>query len=69
MKLILPAIILPIILLAPMLAGCGSKAEVMNVNERSAGQQLSDLNAARRDGIVSDKEYEKMRRAIVKKND
>ena len=52
-------------------AGCRSARSTTNVNSEgvSAGQQLIDLKKALDTGAISQKEYDKMRNAIVKKND
>lgn len=51
------------------LTSCGSSTKVTSTNERSVGQQLTDLNDARMQGIVTEKEYARLRKAIISKND
>lgn len=51
------------------LTGCGSTTKVTSTNERSVGQQLTDLNDARQQGIITEKEYSRLRNAIIKNND
>ena len=50
-------------------AGCRSSSRTtVNPNSASAGQQLMDLKKAHDSGLITDKEYEHMRKEIVKKN-
>src|SRR5262245_25458655 len=65
-----PVILLLAVLLGGSLlfAGCGSTKVTSQTNE-SVGQQLLDLEKARKDGLINDKEYERLRRATIKKND
>ena len=53
---------------SPFFAGCGS-TKVASSPSDSVGQQLLDLEKARREGVIDDKEYERLRRATIKKND
>lgn len=57
-----------LIILSASLTGCGG-TKVTSTNERSVGQQLTDLNDARQQGIVDDKEYARLKKAIINKND
>jgi hypothetical protein len=55
-----------------LLAGCscssgGGDDDVKVVQQQSYGQQLIDLDAARQKGLLTDKEYEKSRKAIIEK--
>jgi hypothetical protein len=52
----------------PLLPGCASKATVQT-QSASVGQQLQDLEKAYKAGTISEKEYEKLKKAIIKKND
>lgn len=68
MKLILvPA--LPILLATVILTGCSGGGARVQTNTKSAGQQLQELDKAREQGLVSDREYERMRKRIVREND
>lgn len=51
------------------LTACGSSTKVTSTNERSVGQQLTDLEQAYRQGIITEKEYLRLKKAIIKKND
>jgi len=54
--------------LALALTSCFSSSRVNSKNEVSAGRQLTELDDARRQGLVSDNEYLRLKRAIIKKN-
>jgi hypothetical protein len=56
------------LVLAPLLSGCTS-AKVNNAPTASVGQQLMDLDKSYKDGIITQKEYERLKREIIKKND
>lgn len=56
-------------LVACLQTGCISSSELQNTNQASVGQQLTDLDRAYREGIISEKEYLKLRKAIIRKND
>lgn len=51
------------------LSACFSSSEVSNKNEASVGQQLLDLDRAHQQGIITEKEYTRLRKVIIKKND
>jgi hypothetical protein len=57
-----------LILATSLLAGCGGGSRV-TTQTKSAGQQLQDLDKARADGLVTEREYERMRKRIVREND
>ena len=48
------------------LTGCGSTK--IN-NQTSVGQQLQDLDKSYKDGVINQKEYERLKKAIINKND
>jgi hypothetical protein len=65
--LILSAIIL---FASPIaLTSCFSSSKVNSKNEASVGKQLTDLDTAYKQGIITEKEYLKLRKAIINKND
>ncbi len=47
--------------------GCYSSSRINN--QASVGQQLQDLEKSYRDGIITQKEYERLKKALVRKND
>lgn len=50
--------------------GCGSDRPTVNNNtQTSVGQQLSDLENARQQGIISNSEYNRLKKAIIRNND
>lgn len=51
------------------LSACFSSSKVNSSNEASVGRQLTDLDNAYRQGIITEKEYLKLRKAIISKND
>ncbi len=58
------------LLLSPLtLTSCISSSKVDATGEGSVGKQLTDLDAAYRQGLITEKEYQKLRKAIIKKND
>lgn len=48
--------------------GCGS-TKVTTQNQASVGQQLMDLEKSYKEGVITEKEYQKLKRRIVKDND
>ena len=58
-----------LIALSASLTGCFSSSKVLSKNEASVGQQLTDLEKARQQGIITEKEYLKLKKAIIKNND
>jgi hypothetical protein len=50
-------------------SGCFSSSEVKSTNPTSVGQQLTDLDRAYHQGIITEKEYLKLKKAIISKND
>lgn len=67
----LQAFLSSIILLAATcsLTSCFSSSKVSSKNEASVGQQLTDLDRAHQQQIITDKEYLKLKKAIIKNND
>jgi outer membrane murein-binding lipoprotein Lpp len=65
--------VLSAVMIAPLacclLAGCISTAKVKSENQVSVGQQLTDLESAYQRGIITEKEYRKLKKAIIKNND
>ncbi|MES2657269.1 MAG: hypothetical protein V4689_01565 [Verrucomicrobiota bacterium] len=51
------------------LTSCFSSSKVDSKNQASVGQQLTDLDHARQQGIITEKEYIKLKKAIIKNND
>ncbi len=55
--------------IACTLTSCGSSKKITTNNERSVGQQLTDLEEARQQRIINDREYNRLKKAIIKRND
>ncbi len=51
------------------LTGCGSSTEFTSTQEVSVGQQLTDLQRAYSQGIITEKEYERLKKALIKRYD
>lgn len=64
---LLPA--LPLLLAAAILTGCSGGGARVESNTKSAGEQLQDLDKARDQGLITDREYERMRKRIVREHD
>ncbi len=58
-----------LVAISSSLTSCFSSSKVLSKNEASVGQQLTDLEKARQQGIIDDKEYLKLKKAIIKNND
>lgn len=59
---------LSIVMFAVSLSGCGG-TKVTTTNEVSVGQQLSDLDRARSQGIIDEGEYKRLKKALIKRYD
>lgn len=51
-----------------VLSGCGSSHE-MKVTSQTTGQELIDLKKAYDSGVITEKEYNNQREAILDRND
>lgn len=51
------------------LTSCFSSSKVQSKNETSVGKQLTDLDAAYKQGIITEKDYLKLKKAIISNND
>ena len=47
--------------------GCGGGTRIQN--EASVGQQLEDLDKSYKDGIITQKEYDRLKKALINKYD
>lgn len=52
--------------LATTLAACGGGGATIETNPETTGQQLLDLQKAHEAGALTDKEYEKARKKVLK---
>lgn len=67
LTLLSPLLLLALLSTSLLAAGCMSSARVHN--EVSVGQQLQDLENSYKSGIINQKEYERLKKAIINKND
>jgi len=60
------------ILILPMMlitfSGCGGGGAKMSANTTTLGQELTDLKAAYDQGVISEKEYERLKKDVIKKH-
>jgi hypothetical protein len=54
---------------ALMAAGCVSSSKVNNAPTEGVGQQLIDLDRAYKEGIITEDQYNKLKKEVIKKND
>ena len=54
------------IIIAILAAGCGTRVN-QDVHSTTKGQELQDLDAARQKGLITEKEYNKQRKKILKR--
>jgi len=53
-------------ILVGLLTGCGS---TKIQSQESVGQQLLDLEKSYKDGIITEREYKRLKQSIIRKND
>jgi hypothetical protein len=57
-----------LVLMSASLQGCGGGGAKTSVNSTTTGQELTDLKRALDQGIITQKEYDKKRREILKRS-
>lgn len=68
MKKKIVALLVCCIFLGVVLTACGGGgAKVETQSNVSLGQELTDLDKAYKDGVITEKEYEKVKKEILKK--
>ena len=61
------ACLLTLVLLAATgLTGCGGGGATMEASTTTTGQQLIDLDKAYKEGIITEQEYEKKKKELLK---
>ena len=58
-----------VVLVSASLSSCFSSSKVQSTSEGSVGEKLIKLEQARQQGIISEKEYAKLKKRIIKDND
>ena len=66
--LIITCALIAATLAVSLLPGCVSSSKTQN-SSASVGQQLQDLEKSYNDGIITKKEYDRLKKAIIKNND
>ena len=65
-----PSALFAILALATVpFVSCGGGSRVEPTREVSVGQQLSDLDNAYRQGIITEREYKRLKSALIKRYD
>jgi hypothetical protein len=70
MRRIVASTIVIFIVFGLFLNGCGgggAETEIKQAPQTTLGQELLDLDKARETGAISDEEYEKLKKEIIKK--
>ncbi len=57
------------ILAAPLLLAACSSSKVNNTPTQGVGQQLIDLDRAFKEGIITEDQYNKLKKEIIRRND
>jgi len=66
-KVCVVALVIFTIVMGGLFVGCGGGSTNVQQSSTTLGQELTDLQAAHEKGLMSDKEYEKARKKIMKK--
>jgi hypothetical protein len=66
-KVTVIAVVVFTIVMGGLFVGCGGGGAQVQQSSVSLGQQLEDLQAAREKGIITEKEYEKAKKELLKK--
>ena len=66
MKTLRLVVLAGLIALAPAFLGCSGGGATVENRSTTKGQELIDLEKAYKDGIITDKEYEKQKKRILK---
>lgn len=66
-KVTVIAVVIFTIVMGGLFVGCGGGGAQLQQSNVSLGQELTDLQAAREKGIITEKEYEKAKKELLKK--
>jgi hypothetical protein len=58
-----------LVLNSMVLTGCGSDPEMVQTYSVSVGQQLTDLDRTRQEGLITEREYKRLRKALIDRYD
>lgn len=51
-----------------LVSGCGSSTQIQGAPQTTLGQELLDLDKAHKEGVISEDEYNKLKKDIIKKH-
>lgn len=66
-KLTVMAVVIFTIVMGGLFVGCGGGGARVQQSNVSLGQELEDLQSAREKGIITEKEYNKAKKELLKK--
>ena len=69
MKIFRTLVLLLLLATVPVLFGCGGGGAKLQTTSTTMGQELQDLKKSLDEGIITEKEYERAKKDILKKYD